>query len=387
MRTKLITLLCHLSSLLFHFLPRSPLPSEPSSILILKPCCLGDVLMATAVLAPLRSLFPKARIAFAVGPWAREVIANNPRLDKVIDCGQVGSGAPYSVWEYLALVRRLRRGRYQLCLILDRSPLLNLLPFLAGIPHRAGIDSQGRGFALTLKVAPKPKQHEAELYLAVVQALGAGAVAPRTEFFPTREDEKWAELALKDGGGSRGIIAIHPGGGANPGMNLPAKRWRAERLATVAERLLARSFGVVVVGGAEDLGASQELRASLGLDPLPAHWIDLTGKTSLGQLGALLRHCRLFLGHDSGPMHLAVAMGTPVLALFGPSDPITYGPLGERSLALYKGVECSPCFLGGRWHSACSEYKCIDGITVEEVWGALEGLLQAREPAATPPEP
>src|SRR5688572_27452735 len=119
------------------------LPPEPS-FLIIKPCCLGDVLMATAAIGQLRKAYPKSRIAFAVGDWAKEVIVHCPNVDEIVSCGRVGAGVSFNWSDYISLVQNARKGNYDACLVLDRSPLLTLVPFLAGIKHRIGLNSRYR---------------------------------------------------------------------------------------------------------------------------------------------------------------------------------------------------------------------------------------------------
>ena len=349
----------------------SLLPQPLSAILILKPCCLGDVLLATPVVAALRRAFPQARIDFAVGPWARPMVAGNPHLDGLLDTGPVGSG-PFSWRDYLRLVKRIRAGRYEVCFVLDRSPLLTLLPYLAGVPHRVGLDSAGRGFPLTVPVPVKPK-HEAELYLDTVRALGLAVERPRLEFYPAEEDRRRAEELLcgcQAPDSARPLVVIHPGGGANPGMSLPAKRWPPERFSALAERFGAEGAQVLLVGGPEEEKIAARIKSAMRHAPT-----DLTGRLSWGQLGALLERAALFIGHDTGAMHLAVASGTPVVALFGPSDPRLYGPYGEKSAFLWHAVGCNPCFWQGRWKEDCRRFKCIEAITVEEVWDTATALL------------
>jgi lipopolysaccharide heptosyltransferase II len=352
--------------------------NTPNSILIIKPCCLGDVLLATPVVAALRRAFPEARIDFAVGGWSRAMVQNNPHLDGLVDCGQVGSGRGYSWREYLDLVRRIHAGKYETCFVLDRSPLIGLLSYLGGIQHRVGLDSQGRGFSLTVGVPVLDPKHEAELYLDTVRAVGIEVKEPRLGFYPTEEDCRHVAemLALSPAEGLRTapqapLVVIHPAGGSNPGMTLSAKRWPPQRFAALADRLIEeRGAQVLLVGGPGDEPIAAAIKDGMRQEP----W-DLTGQLTLGQLGALLKRCDLFIGHDTGAMHLAVAMGTPVVAIFGPSDPQMYGPYGENSVALWRDVGCNPCLLHGRWDSTCRRFRCIEAITVERVWKAVKAFL------------
>ncbi len=376
-RDILVSVICYLLHIPFRFAPRSASLDTPNSILIIKPCCLGDVLMATPVIAALRQAFPRARIDFAVGGWSRAIVENNPHLDGLpvgrhglVDCGPVGSGSRYSWREYLDLVRRIRAGGYEACFVLARSPLISLLPYLGGIPHRVGLDSRGRGFSLTVGVPVAGLKHEADLYLDTVRAVGIEVNEPRLEFYPTGEDRRHVAEILSSAS-QVPLVVIHPAGGSNPGMTLSAKRWPPQRFAALADRLIEeRGAQVLLVGGPDDGPIAAAIKDGMRQEPC-----DLTGQLTFGQLGALLERCDLFVGHDTGAMHLAVAVGAPVVAIFGPSDPRMYGPYGEKSVALWHDVGCNPCLLRGRWDTACRRFRCIEAVTVEEVWQAAAAFL------------
>ncbi|MBL7184615.1 MAG: glycosyltransferase family 9 protein [Anaerolineae bacterium] len=369
-RDTLVSAICHLLRIPFRLTPRSASLNTPSSILIIKPCCLGDVLMATPVIAALRQAFPRARIDFAVGGWSRAMVENNPHLDELVDCGPVGSGSRYSWCEYLDLARRIRAGGYEACFVLARSPLISLLPYLGGVPQRVGLDSRGRGFSLTVGVPVVGLKHEAALYLDTVRAVGIGVSEPRLEFYPTEEDRRHVAEILR-AAPQVPLIVIHPAGGSNPGMILSAKRWPPQCFAVLADRLIEkRSARVLLVGGPEDGPIAVSIKDGMRHEPC-----DLMGQLTFGQLGAFLERCDLFIGHDTGAMHLAVAVGAPVVAIFGPSDPRMYGPYGENSVALWHDVGCNPCLLHGRWDTDCRRFRCIEAVTVEEVWQAATAFL------------
>jgi len=169
------------------------------------------------------------------------------------------------------------------------------------------------------------------------------------------------------------VVAVHPGGGVNPGMALSAKRWPPERFARLADALIEGGARVVLVGGPGDKPIAEAIKAAMRRRPL-----DLTGKLSWGQLGALLEGVDLFVGHDTGATHLAVAVGAPVVAIFGPSDPRVYGPYRGRSVVLWHQVGCNPCLVRGRWNASCRRFRCIEAVTVEEVLEAARSLLSAK---------
>jgi lipopolysaccharide heptosyltransferase II len=349
-------------------------PARPRSILVLKPCCLGDVLAATALVRELRLAFPDTKLDFAVGRWSQPAVETNPRIDELIDCGRVGSGR-YSPAEYLELVRQIRARRYEVCFVPERSVWLTMIPWLAGIPVRVGIDSGGRGFSLTVRVPWRPPRNEAELYLDLLRAVGIEPRNPRVEFFPRAEDRVWARGIL---GPHRPRVVIQPGGGVNPGMVLPAKRWPPDRFVEIGRRVLELGGTVVVIGTAWDRAAvTPVLRRLQGLAS-PGRLVNLVDGVDFVRLGAVLAEADLFIGPDSGPMHLAAAVGTPTVAIFGPSSPEVYRPLAPNVVTLYNPVPTSPCFVNGRWNAACRNWACIRAVSVDEVWAAAARLLADR---------
>lgn len=352
---------------------RPPPLSDAPRILVLKPCCLGDVLMATAVVEALRRHWPKAQIDFAVGRWSRPAVEHHPHLQRLIDCGRVGEGA-YSWREWLGLARRIRAGKYDLCLVLDRSPLMALLPAVAGVPWRVGLDSAGRGIGLTRRVPVEGIAHEVDLYLACVRALGISTEGARPTFYPTPASRQRVQELLPAG---RPLAVIHPAGGQNPGMVLSAKRWPAPRFAEIARRLVQeRRASIIIVGGPGDRELAEEVRRLAGEAD---HVRNLAGELSFDELGALLEHAVLFIGNDTGAMHLAAAVGTPTVAVFGPSDPRRYGPYGAGHRAIWNPPECAPCFDRGHWNTACQRFRCIEGVSVEDVWQAVAQVWPASE--------
>lgn len=365
-RDVLVGLICRLLGLPFQVRKPPAFPASPRAILILKPCCVGDVLLSTPLVTTLRRAYPQARLDYAVGPWSRSLLETNPHLDSLIDCGRVGSGR-YGWSHYWALVQRLRAGEYEACFVLERSPLIGLVPYLAGIPHRVGLDSGGRGFSLTVRVPVKGIKHEAELYLDTARAVGLEVERPALEFHPRPQKRERAQGLLEK---AHPLVAVHPAGGRNPGMYLPAKRWPPERFAIIADRVI-ESLGcsVVLIGGPEDEEVAAAVKDRMRNEPL-----DLTGRLTWGETGAVLEKCDLCLGNDTGAMHLAVAVGTPVVAIFGPSDPRMYGPCDDRSVALWKGSESLPPL-----RQVKPEDASIEAVTVEEVWEAVGRLLTNTE--------
>ena len=355
-------------------------PAAVRSIVVIKPCCLGDLLLATPALAALRAAYPHASISLAVSAWARPAVENNPHVDTTIDC-EGFTGRHWRRWSaYRRFSKTLRAGAYDLAIVLDRSLFASLAAWRAGIPLRVGIDSGGRGFSLTTRVPWNQIRHETDLYLDVVRAGGAPVSvaeqpfyrpAPVHRTFAARVFEEWQ---LQDRGP---VVVIHPGGGSNPGMKLAAKRWPAGRYAALADRLVD-SIGaqVVVVGHPEDAPVARQLHMAMQHAVL-----DLVGQTSFGQLAAVIERSDLYIGNDAGATHLAAAVGTPVIAIFGPTNPAVYGPRAAAGVALFHTDACpmrERRALGAV--SACPGCQCVKAVTVDEARAAAVRVLQSQVP-------
>ncbi|HUP28076.1 MAG TPA: glycosyltransferase family 9 protein [Chloroflexia bacterium] len=357
--------------------PLSPDDRSLKRVLVIKPCCMGDVLMSTAAVAELREALPGSEISFLVGNYSQPAVENNPRLNSLLPTKE---GVLDYVQGYLSTAARIRKGRFGAALVLDRSPMLNMLPLVARVPVRAGLDSGNRGIGLTHPVScpENASRHEVEWYLDVVRALGLPASEKaRLEFYPAESDKQEAGRLLSETSeeGEEGYVAIHVGGGANPGMKLPSKRWRPERWARIAD-WLAETYGstILLLGGPgkEDRQAAEEVKSSLFPATLP-YVTDLVGKTGWGTMGALIARCSLFLGNDTGAMHLATAVGTPVVAVFGPSDAARYGPWDPsgRSVVVAPATRAKS---GAEALRAASRSKNSyhDLVSAEQVWKAVE---------------
>ncbi len=344
--------------------PRRPLPRDPRAIVVLKPCCLGDVILATPALAALNRRFPHAEIDVAVGSWSRAALAGNPRVRTLIDSGRVGQGR-YGWRDVWQLAKELRRRQYDLAVTLDRSPVVGLIPWLAGIPHRLGLDSFQRGFAHTVPVpVPSAVRHEAQIYLDCVTA-GADFAADEfsfpPEFYPP-DTEKIAPWIAAP------FVVLHPAGGVNPGMHMPDKRWLPERFAALADRFAAVGWRVLFSGTADDVPLCRQIT-----DRMHAPAEIVAGKLSLAEFGALCRHAALFVGGDTGAMHVAVATGCPTVAIFGPTDPRRYRPFAPpaRAKTVWRPWAVPE---GGVGQGAAADFSWENGASVDEVWAACAAL-------------
>ncbi|MCA9939141.1 MAG: glycosyltransferase family 9 protein [Anaerolineales bacterium] len=347
----------------FRLFARRAFP-PPRKILILKPCCLSQVMLATPLLAALSNAYPKAQIDWAVCESARAAVATNPRVSELIDSGRVGLAQ--GRWQDVsALIARLRQEQYDTCFIPSRSALLSYIAWRAHIPRRVGLDNVGRGFAHTLPVrVPQEPAHEAEHYLKLAAVVGI-AEQPPMEFFPRDTDRaRTTERLVEelDWLGDRPLVMLHPGGGQNPVRVDLRRQWPMERFALLGN-YLARQHGalVLLVGGEMD---RERAEAALGLMSVRA--FNFAGTLTLGELGALAEIADLYVGNDTGPTHVAAAAGCPTLAIFGPTDPLISRPfVPPERLAT---VACPPR----------DPFTWDDCVSVAEVSAAADRLLAAR---------
>ncbi len=303
----------------------------PRRIAFIRPCCIGDVVMATAALTALREAYPEAHISWVVGEWSARAIAHHSTIDDlVIAQADMPLRSPVSFWRFL---RQLRAGNYDCAVSLVRSPLMSLAICLAGIPFRAGLDSGGRGFGYNLRVAIDPDEpaHESEIYLKVVSAL-AGRELHAVANLPVRaETREYIRATLETVQVAAPFIVAHPGGGVNPGMRFESKRFPLLRFAELVNRVAeAKGAGVVLLGGPDDGDLVAEVARHLAA---PWHsWVD---KLTFAEIGALAAEALLYIGNDTGLTHLAAASGAKTVMLMGPTDPRRYGPYTRDSMVVW----------------------------------------------------
>ncbi len=334
----------------------------PRRALILKPCCMSQVMLATPLLQVLRQAYPQARFDWAVSRWARPVVATHPGVAELVDSGQVGlPGCTLAALRTFAA--ELKARDYDTALIPSRSSALAAAARLAGIPQRIGLDDGGRGFAHTMRVRPPAGAPTAEAYLALAQALGLDVDGARMEFFPTDEQRNavFARLTEEIGWkGRRPIAILHPGGGRNPVRTDDRKRWPIERFALLGNFLARQCDALVLVAGS---ATDHTLSAGVaGIMSAPV--LNLAGRIDLGELGALCELASLYVGNDAGPTHIAAAVGCPTVAIFGPNNPTFSRPHtpDEKLITL--------------WEPCDEEFSWEKGVSVEKVMRAAETLLK-----------
>lgn len=357
-------------------------------ILVVQLGDIGDLVLSTPALSALRQAHPNAHIAVLTPRHAAPVLAGTGLADEIIEQGRFPGLS--QIPQLVALARRLRGGHYDATLFFHhfttRAGLIKFaaLAYAAGSRRRIGLDA-GRAFFLTER---RPDdgfgaRHQAAYWLDLVALLGADATPRPTVVGISDADRAYAVAAL--GASDQPAIVIHAGSGGDS----YARRWSPEDFAQVAEALAADGMRIVLVGGPGDDTAA--LRRHLRADCL-----DLTGQTTLGQLAAVIDRASLFLGADSGVMHVASATSTPIIAIFGPSNPAAWSPWrpNDAALVLRSAPECSPCSYIGHslgQREGCAARTCMRLVTPDTVIASarrvLSGARSPNEASIAPPLP
>lgn len=346
---------------------------EDSRIIVIRPCCIGDVVQATVALAALRRRYPRAHITVAVGSWSRAVLDHHPAVDAIVDTGPRALPVkhPLDFWRF---VRLLRRGRYDAAISLVRSPLMSAAVLLSGIPVRAGIDSAGRGFGYTLRapVDPSERRHEAEIYLEVVRLLDVDTRDAAVNVPVTESARAAIQQKLHTAGVSGPCLVINPTGGSNPGALLSSKRWPPAQFAALADALAPElGAAVILLGGPSDQLILQAVQSAMQQAPAAI----FAGGLGFDEIAALAADSLLYIGNDTGLTHLAAAAGARTAAIFGPSDPRRYAPYTPHSLALWKPVRLAEGGVASAGHDTAFDWA-HDGIGPDEALTKIRAFLQ-----------
>ncbi len=337
-----------------------------TNILVIMLRYIGDVLLTTPVLRALRDRLPNARITMAVNSGTEDILRWNPDVNDVL---VVTRGNLLSDVRFL---RDVRGRRFDGVIDLTDGDRSALLARATGAPIRVGFNDEHRwrGLMYTSVVRSDVKgRHHIERKLEALRTLGIEAKWGPLVLHVSDRDEDEADRILREAGVQPSetmrrerLVMLHPG------ARYWFKAWPPDRFAELADRLAERRGCTVLVGGGdEDHELAKQIQTMAQSKPTL-----LAGRTTLLQLAAILKRCRLFVGNDNGPMHMAAALGVPVVGLFGPSDPAEWGPWGKGHHIIYKGLDCRPCF-----HPGCSrgEESCMRLITLDEVWEAVQERL------------
>lgn len=321
-------IICIAGRILFLFKKRIINRRKVNKIAVLKSGAIGDVLMSTPFLRALRHGFPEAVIDFHIGRWSEDALKNNPNLNRIFSYHD-SIFHSFDLKGKIKLIKILKKQKYDLLFVLDKSYLASLLGFAAGIRYRVGFDRYGEGFANNLNVKYGPVRHEIEYYLDLARILGLQVKGRNLDLFVSKEDISKIKKITK---GLKNFIGIVPGGAKNPGGGVVnSRRWPEKKFVELINKMPSK-YSILLLGGKSDAEFNNLILQQINRKKV----FNFAGKTSISQSCELMRRCKFVVCSDSGPMHIASASGTRVISLFGPTNPARKAPLNKNSVALWK---------------------------------------------------
>ncbi len=346
----------------------NPIELKPTCrILVTRTDRIGDLVLSTPVFTALRRRFPQAWIACVTFSENRELVEGHPDLNEVILYDK--KGREKGLLGNFLFAERLKSKKFDAVIHLHATNRMHWTGWLAGIPARIGWK---RKSAWTLThalpdIKKEGKQHESEYNFELLRFLGIEKPAQIEPYFPPNER---ARLSLEELLRHHGVDQDRPRVILSPAASCVSKRWPAERFGYLAEQLVNR-YGVqiLITGSAEDAALAAKIGAAANIE-----LCDLTGRLSLGMLGELFKQSALLISNDSGPVHIAAAVGTPVISIFGRKQaglsPARWRPLGIDTRVVWKDVGCETCLA----HNCQIHFLCLDSISVDEVLHAVNAL-------------
>ena len=329
----------------------------------------GDSIMTIPALRALRRILPDASITLAVRPGAKGIFSEVDFIDDVLVYDRRNA---FSVF---GQVREWKRREFDLAVLFQNAFEAALIPFLAGVPVRLGYATESRQAMLTHPL-PLPDwrstKHEVFYYLYLITALEQLLFRTSTvcdgdpdvslSISESRKSEASELLRSHGVTEEKSVVAICPGS-----INSRAKRWPAEAYAALADRLIEDRRNVVLIGSKDEIDVTNEVARRMRHQP-----VVLTGKTTLDQITAVLGLVDLVVTNDTGPAHIAAALGCPTIVIFGPTNPLTTRPFSPKAEIIRHPPDCAPCML----RDCPIDHRCMTAITVDEVFEHSHAVLK-----------
>jgi lipopolysaccharide heptosyltransferase II len=333
-------------------------PPQIKKILLIRLRRIGDVTLTTPAISALRQSFPKASISYIIENPYRELVEGNPNLDKVIVLEK-----KQSLRDFIKLIRLIRKEKYDVVLDFHGGPRASLITLFSRATLKVGYRIKYRNFIYNIKLPRSPKEghfHSVENHINLVRALGVDIKSLPALYLPQAqktEVEKVRKFIEENSLEGRKIISIHISAGNE------FRNWGVDNLVQLTNLLAQRpDVRIVLMGTSEDQKAEEEILKKSTASPL-----SLVGRLNLRELRELISHSSLFVGPDSGPMHIAASTSTPIVALFGPNLPAFNAPWQAKAFVVEKELDCRPC---KQRRCIYEDFRCLRSIEPEEVYQA-----------------
>lgn len=345
------------------------------NILIIKLSAIGDVVHSLPFLEVLRDRFPSSRIDWIVEEDAEGIIEGHSGIDQLITSPRKSWLKRFSekgeyvkiVKEVAELLKELRKKRYDIVVDLQGLFKSGILAFLVRGKRKIALNGGREGSFIFIheRVAiPDPDMHALERYLCIARYLGVTNLVWNGQIPIYNKDKRYINHLLGEIGDKNNLVAV------NPIAKWESKLWESNRFASLADQIKERlGAEIIFTGSRNDKKAIDNI-----LSEMKTKALNLSGKSTLKELAYLYQKCAIVISTDTGPMHVAAAMGSPVvIALFGPTSPFKTGPYGAKHIVIRADLECSPCF-----KKKCNDMSCMKKITVDEVFDAVKDVLLTR---------
>jgi heptosyltransferase II len=342
-------------------------------ILIINPYGVGDVLFTTPVIRNLREFYPQAEIAYLANGRTADFIKSNPDIARVFVYERDEFVGNYQ--KYFGLFNSIRKERFDLVFDFSLNSSFDFLTAAGGIKKRVGFDYRKRGRFLTDRVPLTgfEEKHIIEYYLDLLRLVQVPVKTKEMRLDVPSQDIQWAGdwLARHHISLTKPLLAVLPGGGASWGQAARYKRWPAFKYAQLIDKIIENfDAGIILMGDPKEEELCREV---VSLAHFPLHFA--VGETSLLGLAALLKRCQGAVVNDGGPLHVAVAVGTRTVSIFGPVDPQVYGPFPlSGHMVVQKNLPCQPCYRRFRMAS-CGHISCLGELSVDEVYRKVQQIL------------
>jgi len=328
--------------------------------LIIQTAFFGDLVLTLPLIQSAKKNLGSDMYVLCI-PSTKDILEGHPSVDGIIVSDKKGKDK--GLLNLFKFGNFLKKENFDLVIVPHPSFQSAFLSYLSGSKRRIGLSNNpGRIFFTDIVPFDKEK-HQLERYLDILLPLGICPQNEKTVIHTDKQDEKWADDAL---GNESFLIGI------NPGSIWATKRWLPERFAEVADKIISMRGGkAIIVGGSGDINTADLVERHMSSKPL-----NFTGKTTLKQLSALIKRCRIFITNDSGPMHIAAAFDVPTVAIFGPTiKEFGFSPYSKNSIVVEKNIPCRPCGKHGPKRCPKKHFKCMREITVESVLNAARNML------------
>ena len=326
-------------------------------ILLIRLSSLGDIVLTTPAIRAVRAHFPDAYIAMLVAKQSAEILRENPHLDEIITFDRLAKDK--DTREMLRIIRHLRERKFTMAIDFQRKFRTEMLMYFSG-----ATECIGKGRLCAVRVHEQGNKHATAHYFDMLHAAGIPAEDQRLELFLSESERLDAAQRFDAAGVNDGGLKV----GLFPGAGWKLREWMPDRFAAIGDRLVEHfNANVLIFGGPKE---AELVQTVANLMKAPA--VPFAGNLQVRQLVACLEKCDLFLTNDTGPMHIAAAVGTPTVSLFGPGNHIRFQPLGTLHQTIRHAVPCSPC---KQFTDKCKDNICMKGIGVDEVWQSVSRVL------------